>query len=206
MTWESILARLVEANGLEGRTAAVKIMVGEGQGQGLAFGGHVAVTARPYTHRLEVLQKPGLSVVSFPSPRTSALADHKSLNYLLSLKALAYAGAMGADEALLMNGDGTVSELSTANLLALSGDRVILPASSHVLPGVMQSLVLPMLTAWGYTVTREPLHVADLVAMDGVMATNALMGAVPVLSVDGKAMTGTVAGLCADLNAELGIR
>ncbi|VVS93120.1 aminodeoxychorismate synthase component I [Desulfoluna spongiiphila] len=206
LTWEPIISRVVEANGLADRTAAVKIMVGEGRGEGLAFGGHVAVTARPYTHRLKVLDKPGLSLVSFPSPRTSALADHKSFNYLLSLKALAYAGEMGADEALLMNGDETVSELATANLLALSGDRVILPASPHVLPGVMQSLVLPVLESWGYTVAREPLGAADLLAMDGVMATNALMGAVPVLEVDGKAIKGMVTGLCADLNAELGIR
>jgi len=206
LTWEPIISRLVAANGLADRIAAVKIMVGEGRGEGVAFDGHVALTARAYTHRLVVLGKPGLSVVTFPSPRTSALADHKSLNYLSSLKALAYAEAMGADEALLMNGDGTVSELATANLLALSGDRVILPASRHVLPGVMQSLVLPILESWGYTVVKEAIYTADLFTLDGVMATNALMGAVPVLAVDGKAMKGTVTGLCADLNAELGIR
>lgn len=206
LTWEAIILEVVEANGLAGKTAAVKIMLGQGEDQGQAFGGHVAVTARPYTHRLEVVQKPGLSVVSFPSLRMTSLADYKSLNYLLSLKALAYAEGMGADEALLMNGDNSVSELATANLLALSGDRVILPASPHVLPGVMQSLVLPILEGWGYRAVREPLLAADLVAMDGVVATNALMGAVPVLEVDGQAVKGVVTGLCADINAELGIR
>lgn len=205
LTWEPILSQLVAANGLADQTAAVKIMVGQGQGEGAAFDGHVAVTARPYTHRLASLGKPGLSVVTFPSPRDSALADHKSLNYLLSLKALGYARGLGADDALLLNGDGSVSELATANLIGVTGDRAILPASRHVLPGVMQALVLPLLTAWGYRVVREPICPADLLALDGVMATNALMGAVPVLAVDGRRVTGASAGLCADLNARLGI-
>jgi para-aminobenzoate synthetase component 1 len=204
-TWDAIVSQLVGANGLGDKTAAVKIMVGEGREGGAGFAGHVVVTARPYTHRLEVSGKPGLSVVTFPSPRTSPLADHKSLNYLLSLKALAYAGGMGADEALLLNGDGSLSELATANLIAFSGGRAILPVSRHVLPGVMQSLVLPLLEAWGYRITRECLSIGDLPAMDGVIATNALMGAVPVLDVDGVALS-SVDGICRELNGTLGIR
>ncbi|WP_300667134.1 aminodeoxychorismate synthase component I [Desulfoluna sp.] len=206
LTWETIISQLVEANGLEEKTAAVKIMVGEGQERGAGFGGHLVLTARPYTHRLTVSGKKGLSVVTFPYPRTSPLADHKSLNYLLSLKALAYAGAMEAEDALLLNADGSVSELATANLIALSGDRAILPLSAHVLPGVMQAQVLSVLDAWGYRRVQERLDVTDLSAMDGVMATNALMGAVPVLSVDGMEMKGGAEGLCADLNTRLGIR
>ncbi|BCS98297.1 hypothetical protein DSLASN_39290 [Desulfoluna limicola] len=204
-TWETILSQLVAANGLEEKTAAVKIMVGEGREVGTRFGGHVAMTARSYTHRLEALGKPGLSVVSFPSLRTSPLSEHKSLNYLLSLKALAYAGGMGGDDALLLNGDGSVSELATANLIALSGERAILPASTHVLPGVMQGLVLPLLESWGYKMARERLSATDLTTMDGVVATNALMGAVPVLAVDGRKVRSSE-GLCAELNARLGIR
>ena len=202
-TWEVIIAQLVEANGLAGETAAVKIMVGQGVEGSKAC--HVALTARPYTHRLKALGKPGLSVVTFPSPRTSPLADHKSLNYLFSLKARDYAVGLGADEALLLNGDGSASELSTANIIALSGDRALLPASGHVLPGVMQSLVIPYLTASGYRVAVERLGVGDLHAMDGLIATNALMGAVPIMDLDGKGLV-VAKGLCADLNGNLGIR
>jgi para-aminobenzoate synthetase component 1 len=204
-TWDAIISQLAVANGLEDKTAAVKIMVGEGREGGSGFAGHVVVTARPYTHRLEVSGKQGLSVVTFPWPRTSPLADHKSLNYLLGLKALAYAVGMGADEALLLNGDGSISELATANLIAFSGGRAILPVSAHVLPGVMQSLVLPLLEAWGYRIDRERLGVLELFAMDGVIATNALMGAVPVLDLDGGGLP-PVDGICRELNKALRIR
>jgi len=204
-TWEAIVSQLVVANGLEEKTAAVKIMVAEGREGGSQFRGHVAMTARPYTHRLEALGKPGLSVVSFPALRTSPLSDYKSLNYLLSLKALTYASGMGSDEALLLNGDGSVSELATANLIVLSGERAILPESVHVLPGVMQSLVVPLLEGWGYKVTRERINGTDLTTMDGVVATNALMGAVPVLEVDGCKVRSSE-GICAELNKKLGIR
>ena len=202
-TWEAIITQLVEANGLAGKTAAVKIMVSQGAEGSRAC--HVVLTARPYTHRLNVLGKPGLSVVTFPSPRTSPLADHKSLNYLVSLKARDYAAGLGADEALLLNGDGSVSELATANIIALSGDRALLPASGHVLPGVMQSLVIPLLQAWGYRVEEERLGVGDLYSMDSLIATNALMGAVPIMALDGNPLV-VAKGLCSDLNHHLGIR
>ena len=201
LSWDRIIAYLVAANGLSGETSAVKIMVGKGAGGK----DHVAITARPYTHRLVHLDAPGLGVVTFPYERTSPLADYKSLNYLLGLKALEYARAMGADEALILNGDGSVSELATANLIALSGDRVILPVSPHVLPGVMESRVLPLLSSWGYRVNHERLNSTDLLAMDGVIATNALMGAVPLCVLDGKRVV-VAKGVCDELNDALGIR
>jgi para-aminobenzoate synthetase component 1 len=68
----------------------------------------------------------------------------------------------------------------------------------------MQSLVVPLLESWGYRVTRESLTVSDLSALDGVIATNALMGAVPVLEVDGVKMA-PAAGICTELNEKLGI-
>lgn len=69
----------------------------------------------------------------------------------------------------------------------------------------MQSLVVPLLEAWGYKVTCERINGTDLTTMDGVVATNALMGAVPVLEVDGRKVRSSE-GLCAELNEKLGIR
>jgi len=41
-----------------------------------------AAFARQYTHRLEVLKKKGLDLITYPHPRQTPLADYKTLNYL----------------------------------------------------------------------------------------------------------------------------
>jgi para-aminobenzoate synthetase component 1 len=112
------------------------------------------------------------------------LADHKSLNYLYYHQAGAWARENGADEAIILNPDGTISETNTANLLVVSGRTVTRPASPHVLPGVMQAELCRLLTAQGFSMREEPIRPEDLHHADAVLVTNALMGAVPALSLD----------------------
>ena len=99
------------------------------------------MTARRYTHRLAALGAPGLKLATYPHRRLSPLADYKTLNYLYYHQAGAWARAQGADEAVVLNPDGTISETHTANILVVSGKTVTRPRSSHVLPGVMQAAV-----------------------------------------------------------------
>ena len=70
--------------------------------------------------------------------RTTPLADHKSLNYHYYLLAARFAEQNRADEALILNPDGSVSETNTCNLMAVNKKTVMLPLSPHVLPGVTQ--------------------------------------------------------------------
>lgn len=200
LTWPAIIAAVVCANGLENQTAAVKLMASKGQGGDNQSRPRLVVTARPYAHRLTQLQKDGLSVAVYPYPRQSPLADHKTLNYLYYLLAGRWARDKGADEAVIVNPDGSVSETNTGNLLMISGNRLICPASSHVLAGVMEKRVIAFLSDQGFQLARRRVLPDDLGGFDAVLVTNSLMGAVPVLDVDGRRLSCDDA-LCRSVNA-----
>jgi para-aminobenzoate synthetase component I len=85
---------------------------------------------------------------------------------------------------LIVNPDETVSETNTANLLLINGKEVIRPQSQAVLPGVMAQTVARRLTLWGYRIIERPVEQQDLYSAQMLIATNALMGAVPVTQID----------------------
>ncbi len=205
ISWETVIARLVSVNGLGEKTAAVKIMAALGQGDMTRTSGRsdfLAVFARPYVHRLEVLRQPGLRLITYPFFRHTPLADHKTLNYLFYDLAGQYAKAHQGDEALILNPDETLSETNTGALLALSGNTLYLPCSPHVLPGVTVRIATVYLEKQGYQVKREKISREGIRAMDHVCVANALMGIVPVLSIDDHVFAPDIA-LCRQLNVKL---
>ena len=133
-------------------SAAVKILATRGDAGRAGFNGTVLVTARPYLHRLAALNAPGLKLATYPYPRMTPLADHKTLNYLYYLQAKAWAQDMGADEAVILNPDQTISETHSANILVVSGKTIVRPVSTHVLSGVMQGALTRRLEAMGFDI------------------------------------------------------
>jgi para-aminobenzoate synthetase component 1 len=187
ISWETIIAHLVDVNGLGQTVAAVKIMAALGQGAITGTSGRtdfLAIFARPYVHRLEAIQQPGLRLVSYPFYRHTPLADHKTLNYFFYHRAGQYAMAHQGDEALILNPDGSLSETNTCTLFALSDKTLYLPRSPHVLPGVTGRMAGALLEKEGYDVKIKKITMEEICAMDHVCAANALMGVVPVISID----------------------
>ncbi len=194
ITWDRVAALLIRENDLESRDAALKII--------LALPGFAAVFVRPYRHRLAVLGKTGLDLVTYPYPRQTFLAGHKTLNYLYYDQAGHYARENKGDEALILNPDQTVSETNTCNILVPGDRRVLVPVSDHVLPGVTSAAAIRALERQGYVIEHKPLFVRDLASCANVMLTNALMGAVPVNHVDGISMV-REPGVCEKINQAL---
>ena len=186
LTWEAIITQVVEKNGLGDVSAALKILATRGDTNHSRNNGILLVTARPYTHRLTALGATGLKLAAYPHRRMSPLADHKTLNYLYYHQAGVWAREKGADEAVVLNPDGTISETNSASILVVSGKTVTHPRSSHVLPGVMQDAVSRRLRALGFSIEDHPIHSDAVLDADMVLLTNALMGAVPALSLDNR--------------------
>ncbi|MEK7393526.1 MAG: aminodeoxychorismate synthase component I [Fibrobacterota bacterium] len=202
ITWKDVIDLVIEKNRLGGKIAAVKILASAGRPDQGERGIHLLVTARPYTHRLEGNPRKGLRLASYPQARQSPLSDHKTMNYMLQRMAAKWAQAHGGDEAILLNADGSVSETNTANLLCRIGGKFCRPASEHALPGTMEQAVLAQLAAWGTPVETRRLSVDDLKSSDFVIASNALMGAVPAVEIDGVALRGDD-DFCRKLNEAL---
>jgi len=186
LTWDEIINQVIVQNRLLDETAAVKMIATRGNREAPPFNHTLLVFARPYTHRLAEKKAQGLNLAVYPHPRQTPLADHKTLNYLYYFLAGKLAKARNADEALILNPDKTVSETNTANILLVKNNTVIKPVSLHVLPGIMDSAVCKLLAGWGFKIESRRLFLEDLFAFDEIMITNSLIGAIPVLSIDGK--------------------
>ena len=202
LTWDIIIRQVLETNGLDTQPAAVKIMATKGSRDMAPYNHSLVVTARPYTHRLEGKNEPGLHLITYPFPRQTPLADHKTLNYLYYYLAGHWAKECGKDEALILNPDDSVSETNTASLVCIHQKLAVLPKSPAVLPGTMQETVSDILKKWGYDVSHKKLIIEDLFSFEEVLVTNALMGSVPVLSIDGKALP-TPSDLWQRINSEV---
>ncbi len=202
LTWDEIIHQVVAQNNLADQTAAVKIMASRGDRETPPLNHTLVVTARPYTHRLTVKKAAGLNLAVYPRPRQTPLADYKTFNYLYYYLAGKWAQDQDADEALILNPDHTVSETNTANILLIKDKTAIRPESLHVLPGIMDSLVCKLLADWGYTIETKAVPPTELFTVDEVLLTNSLMGAVPVLSIDGKSLSGPSA-LWQKINQEI---
>ncbi|MCD6586052.1 MAG: aminodeoxychorismate synthase component I [Desulfobacteraceae bacterium] len=188
LTWDVIIRQVIEKNGLEKQTAAVKIMASFGDPAAFPLHHNLMVTARKYAPRPAIINKNGLDLVTFPDPRQTPLAAHKTLNYAYYFIAGKWAHQQGADEALILNPDGSISETNTANILLINDKdkKVICPKSPHVLSGIMEKQVIQHLVNQGVQVENRKIMPEELFSADQVVMTNSLIGAVPVVSLDGE--------------------
>jgi len=112
----------------------------------------------------------------------SPLWRHKTLSALEKVLARAEAVAAGADEALLLNQHGRLAEGASANLFVVQDGRWITPpVSEGCLPGVMRRRMIALTGA-----RQEVLPPEALAAAHGVYLTSALMGCLPVSTLDGR--------------------
>ena len=124
------------------------------------------------------------------------------MNYLYYFLAGSWVKENGADEALILNPDGTISETNTANILVIKGKRVIKPVSPHALPGIMEEAVCSLLHLMKYSIEKKKIYPEDLFEADGVILTNSLLCAVPAVRLDGKELESS-SELCIKINGEL---
>lgn len=188
LSWRAIIDQVIDENGFRQKIAAVKIIATSGSRTEPPYDHEIVVMARPHTPRFAMKDMPGLKLATYPHPRYSPLADYKTLNYLFYHLAGKWAAELGADEALILNPDRSISETNTANILLIKGKKIIKPLSPHVLTGIMQEKVCGLLLSWGYNLSEERIQPERLFDADNVMITNSLIGALPVAALDGKEM------------------
>ncbi|WP_035276307.1 aminodeoxychorismate synthase component I [Desulforegula conservatrix] len=182
ISYEDIINKLLEKNRLMQKPARVRVSV---YATSKSPGYFLSILARPYVHRLVSINKRGVDTVIYDKPQTSPFAELKTISRIFYDAAGRKVSEQGADEAIILDSEGYVLETNTANIIAIKDKKVLIPPYSNRLPGVMEKNVLKILTDWGYSISEERLKAEDLFEMSSVFITNALMGAVAVLSVNG---------------------
>jgi para-aminobenzoate synthetase component 1 len=199
ITWADVIAQLIQRNGLSSAPTAVKLVAAAGKPGTTRSSPVLFASARPYAPRSILSSQPGLRLRVYPHARHTPLASHKTLNYMFYKLAGDWAQRHGADEALILNADRSVSETNTASVCCVFGKTACFPVSEHALPGIMAAEVQRLLLGWGVAVEHRRLTVEELLAADQVFLTNSLMGAVPAVSLGDSAL-GHDSALCDRIN------
>jgi len=178
----------------EGDDAYVRLIVTRGTGPlGLDFTQVprrslviiVAPANRPGSEALE--RGVGVAFVDRVRNATKALDPRaKTGNYLNNVLALHEARLAGADDAIMLNAAGHVTEATTANVYAVDAGRLTTPPlDAGILEGTTRIRILGLCRELGIDVAEAPLTPADLAAADEVFLSSSVKGIVSVTSLDG---------------------
>jgi branched-chain amino acid aminotransferase len=132
---------------------------------------------------------PAADVVLVPWSRNEngACAGLKTISYAENVRALAFAEARGAHEALFRNTRGELCEATGSNLFVVrDGVATTPPGDSGCLLGVTRGLLLEVGPASGVTVREAPLAPSDLFDADEAFLSSTVREVQPIASVDGK--------------------
>ncbi|WP_242345352.1 aminotransferase class IV [Anaeromyxobacter terrae] len=118
-----------------------------------------------------------------PSAKTGAHLTH--------VLAVREARAAGAQEALLLDDAGFVTEGSSSNVFAVAGGRLLTPPiAAGILEGVTRAVVLRLAGAEGVPVEEVPLRPEDLERADELFITSTVREILPVTRLGDSAVGG----------------
>ncbi|HEY4281964.1 MAG TPA: branched-chain-amino-acid transaminase [Chthoniobacterales bacterium] len=132
----------------------------------------------------------GLTVVTCATRRTSPSALNpavKSLNYLNNVMARIEANLAGADEALMLNEAGNVSECTADNVFVIKHGQIFTPPiSAGALRGITRSVVFELAAEMGVRITETDITRHDVFIADECFLTGTAAELIPVIKADGR--------------------
>lgn len=111
----------------------------------------------------------------------------KSTNYLNNILGKLQANAAGVQDALFLNAQGLVCELTGDNLFLVKHGRVLTPPLwCGVLDGITRRTVLRLATESGLEIAEDPITLHDVFTADEAFCTATRIEVVPIVTVDGR--------------------
>jgi branched-chain amino acid aminotransferase len=120
------------------------------------------------------------------TPAASLESRVKSNNYLNSILARWEAIDAGADDAILLDAEGRVTEGTGDNVFAVAGGRLLTPPALNVLEGVTREAILEVAPRVPIAAQVRDLTPYDLYTADEVLLTSTVVGVLPVVALDGR--------------------
>ncbi len=202
---ESAARELILRN--EARDCALRLQVSRGTGpRGYAPSGEEKPVVVMSLHPMQAhtLQPWKLTVCSLRIPADDPLSHHKTCSRLTQVLALDEARERGADEALLVNTNGHVTEGSTSNVFWIKDEVVYTPPiAAGGLPGVTRAALLELCDKRSIIHAERLIRVDELCACDGVFLSLTTRGVMEAESIDGQPVrrSAIVSSLQAELEA-----
>ena len=135
------------------------------------------------------LRARGQRLISLRGVRADApwlLPGVKSTSYAVNMAAEAEARRRGADDALFVDGDGTVLEGPTTNIWWRRDRTLVTPSLElGILAGVTRATVIELAAETGYEVDEGEYRLTELLAADEAFTSSSVREVMPVTDLDG---------------------
>lgn len=118
------------------------------------------------------------------NPVEALSPDIKSGNYLNNILGVAEAVGIGADDCLMLNPDGIVTEASNSNVLFVIDGKVVSPnVESGVLRGITRASIAKFSAANGFTYEERPVKASEIANATECFVTSATREVMPVVGI-----------------------
>lgn len=138
---------------------------------------------------MPVFGEKGLSAVIYEASTKGIgiLSNLKTKNFLLSILAFRHAKAENADEGIILNAQGRVSETSIANIYFIEGDQIFTPALSEgCVAGTVRQWLIHQSPGSPFRVFETECTIDRLMHADEVFISNAIRWIQPVRNIGDK--------------------
>jgi branched-chain amino acid aminotransferase len=117
------------------------------------------------------------------NPVEALSPDIKSGNYLNNILGVSEAIELGADDCLMLNPAGIVTEASNSNVFFVIDDRLVTPsADAGILRGITKAAIQRLSSEAGFAVHETAVKAGDLARASECFVTSATREAMPVAS------------------------
>ena len=133
-------------------------------------------------------KKNGISVIKSPFQQydNPLYSNNKIIGtYVNSIMAVNDAISKGAEEAILMDKNGYISEGSGENLFIIKDTALITPTTDYCLNGITRQSVMSIATNLNYSVEEKNLSFKDLLDADEAFYSGTAVEITPITNVDG---------------------
>lgn len=149
----------------------------------------LVMTLHPGTPATGIPPRWRAHTASFRLPANEALAQFKTCNKLAQVLARAEAEASGADEALLLNTDGSVVEGASSNLFWIQrGEVCTPPLASGILAGVTREVVHELCGKLKLAYRESSIRREELAQADAAFLSLSSHGIIELTAIDGNSL------------------
>jgi D-alanine transaminase len=184
--------RLVELNGLDEGLVYMQVTRGTAE-RDFDWPADIEPTVfmftQPKSDAESAAAEAGIRLASTPDIRW-ARRDIKTVNLLGQVLAKHAAHAAGADEALMIDDEGWITECGSMSFFVIRGDRVLTRPldGNRILPGITRRAVVALCESEGLELAETRFTLAEAQDADEAFVTAASAYVMPVVDIDDRAL------------------
>jgi len=117
----------------------------------------------------------------------SPVSGMKTGNFLNYVLARSDAKKNGADEAILLNTKGYVTEAAVSNIFIVRKETLLTPSvGSGIIPGITRAVIISIAKRLKIKTEERSVHPKELTSADELFLTNSLAEVIPVVKIDSR--------------------